>query len=303
MTTLTGITEQKLAGTVDHTSFELAMFGAVLQLATVLGVWHTQTSAHTCLGDPIGCLSDLGAADPWGRTALLTLCFSAFTWALSVYRGSEEGTSDPSIVDRLWSINPLVYTLHFFFSAGGMESGNHRLQVMTALVTLWSSRLTWNFWRKGGFSGGEDYRWIEVRKWFPGVQFEIFNLVFICFFQQCVNMMNFESKTRSFVSKTRNCAFKMMDCAGARSSRSARPRRTPSSRESRGTASITSPRCSTYCSCWARPWRTRRCSRKMMIFVCKMMNFLLKMMNFRRFGFQTEKYRRINAGIALGAGE
>ena len=26
---------------------------------------------------------------------------------------------------------------------------------------------------------------VEVRKWFPGRQFEIFNLVFICFFQQC----------------------------------------------------------------------------------------------------------------------
>ena len=122
MTTLTGITEQKHAGTVDHTSFELAMFGATLQLSTVLGVWYTQTSASVCLSDPIGCLSDLGAADAWGRQALLTLCFSLFMWVLSIYSGSEEGTSDPSIVDRLWSINPLVYTLHFFFAAGGMES-------------------------------------------------------------------------------------------------------------------------------------------------------------------------------------
>ena len=56
---------------------------------------------------------------------------------------------------------------------------------MSMLVGAWSARLTWNFWRKGGFSGGEDYRWIEVRKWFPGWQFEVFNLIFICFFQQC----------------------------------------------------------------------------------------------------------------------
>ena len=185
MTTLTGITEQKHAGTVDHTSFELAMFGAIMQLSTVLGVWATQTTAAGCLTDPLGCLGDLRAADPWGRQALLTLCFAGFMWALSVYRGSEEGTSDPSIVDRLWSINPLIYTAHFFWASGGMESENTRLSVMTALVTLWSTRLTWNFWRKGGFSGGEDYRWIEVRKWFPGWQFEVFNLVFVCFFQQC----------------------------------------------------------------------------------------------------------------------
>jgi steroid 5-alpha reductase family enzyme len=47
-------------------------------------------------------------------------------------------------------------------------------------------RLTWNFWRKGGFSGGEDYRWAEVKKWYPGWQFELFNLVFISFFQQAL---------------------------------------------------------------------------------------------------------------------
>lgn len=185
MTTLTGITEQKHAGTVDHTSFELAIFGAVLQLSTVLGVWASQTSASVCLGDPIACLSNLSSADPWGRQVLLTLCFAGTMWLLSIYRGSESGTSDPSIVDRLWSINPLVYTLHFWYSAGGLYGTNMRLHVMGVLVAAWSTRLTWNFWRKGGFSGGEDYRWIEVRKWFPGWKFEVFNLLFICFFQQC----------------------------------------------------------------------------------------------------------------------
>ena len=147
MTTLTGITEQKHAGTVEHTSFELAMFGAVLQLSTVLGIWATQTSASACLGDPIGCLGDLPSADPWGRQALLTLCFAAMMWMLSIYRCSESGTSDPSIVDRLWSINPLVYTLHFWYSAGGQEGTNTRLHVMCVLVGAWSARLTWNFWR------------------------------------------------------------------------------------------------------------------------------------------------------------
>jgi steroid 5-alpha reductase family enzyme len=47
-------------------------------------------------------------------------------------------------------------------------------------------RLTWNFWRKGGYSGGEDYRWSVIRKWFPGWKFEFFNLVFICFAQHAV---------------------------------------------------------------------------------------------------------------------
>jgi steroid 5-alpha reductase family enzyme len=44
--------------------------------------------------------------------------------------------------------------------------------------------LTVNFAVKGGYSGGEDYRWAEVRRWFPGWRYELFNLVFIATFQQ-----------------------------------------------------------------------------------------------------------------------
>ena len=69
-------------------------------------------------------------------------------------------------------------------SSEGPPLGNPRLLVMAVLVTLWGSRLTFNFWLKGGFSGarsrdrcgahaspltagsvlagGEDYRWTEV---------------------------------------------------------------------------------------------------------------------------------------------
>lgn len=56
---------------------------------------------------------------------------------------------------------------------------------MTCLTSLWGCRLTYNFWIKGGFSGGEDYRWAVVRKWYVGWQWEVFNLLFICLFQQC----------------------------------------------------------------------------------------------------------------------
>ena len=41
-------------------------------------------------------------------------------------------------------------------------------------------RLTYNFYIKGGFSGGEDYRWAVIRRWYPGWRWEIFNLIFIC---------------------------------------------------------------------------------------------------------------------------
>ena len=41
-------------------------------------------------------------------------------------------------------------------------------------------RLTYNFYIKGGFTGGEDYRWAVIRKWYPGWRWEVFNLIFIC---------------------------------------------------------------------------------------------------------------------------
>ena len=45
-----------------------------------------------------------------------------------------------------------------------MDNGNQqRLLIVAVLTTLWGIRLTWNFWRKGGYSGGEDYRWLEVQ--------------------------------------------------------------------------------------------------------------------------------------------
>ena len=49
---------------------------------------------------------------------------------------------------------------------------------MAAVVTAWGLRLSYNFAIKGGYSaGGEDYRWAEIRKWFPGWRLELFHLV------------------------------------------------------------------------------------------------------------------------------
>merc|ERR1712039_305011 len=62
--------------------------------------------------------------------------------------------------------------------------GNTRLLHMTGLASLWGFRLSWNFWKKGGYSGGEDYRWAVVRKWYPGWKWEVFNCIFVCAFQQ-----------------------------------------------------------------------------------------------------------------------
>merc|ERR1712050_595598 len=86
---------------------------------------------------------------------------------------------------------PWIYCWGWFLKSSTSSSVskpiNSRLLLMTGLASVWGLRLSWNFWKKGGYSGGEDYRWAVVRKWYPGWKWEVFNLIFICFFQQvCV---------------------------------------------------------------------------------------------------------------------
>jgi steroid 5-alpha reductase family enzyme len=101
----------------------------------------------------------------------------AFVWIASLI------THDHSWVDRIWSIIPVVYVWIF---AGGAGLANPRLDVMAGLVTIWGARLTFNFARKGGYSGVEDYRWAILRGRMPRWQFEIFNFFFIVLWQNII---------------------------------------------------------------------------------------------------------------------
>lgn len=71
-------------------------------------------------------------------------------------------------MDKLWSILPVGYTWHFLWRSHlrdwhGQLVVDPRLALMTLFVTVWGSRLTFNFWRKGGYSlRAEDYRWALV---------------------------------------------------------------------------------------------------------------------------------------------
>src|SRR5574343_530138 len=98
-----------------------------------------------------------------------------------------ELTMNNSQVDKLWSIVPIVYVWNMTI-LGGM---NERMILMSVLVTIWGSRLTFNFARRGAYTwrfwaGEEDYRWEELRKR-PGfnnrIVWMIFNLFFICTYQ------------------------------------------------------------------------------------------------------------------------
>lgn len=102
----------------------------------------------------------------WGCAGIALLC-----WLLSVI------TREYSWVDRIWSVTPALYAIHF---AAHARFDDTRLNVMAALITLWGARLTFNYARKGGYApGGEDYRWGVIRQAIGPVAFQAFNATFI----------------------------------------------------------------------------------------------------------------------------
>ncbi len=113
-------------------------------------------------------------------TLLVAAAVCLFVWIASLI------THDHSWVDRIWSIIPVVYVWIF---AGFAGLANARLDVMAALVTVWGARLTFNFARKGGYNGVEDYRWAILRSRMKRWQFELFNFFFIVIWQNVILLL------------------------------------------------------------------------------------------------------------------
>ena len=101
----------------------------------------------------------------------------AFAWVASLI------SADTSWVDRMWSLLPEVYVCIF---AAGAHWRDARLDVMAVLTTLWGVRLTFNFARKGGYRGVEDYRWGVLRDSMSPRRFQLFNLLFIVLYQNAL---------------------------------------------------------------------------------------------------------------------
>jgi steroid 5-alpha reductase family enzyme len=108
---------------------------------------------------------------------LIAAGFSLFAWVASLLSG------DYSWVDRLWSIVPVIYTWVFAVAAGLHDT---RLDVMAVLATVWGARLSYNFARKGGYSGVQDYRWPVLRARMSAAEFQLFNLFFIVLVQNAL---------------------------------------------------------------------------------------------------------------------
>jgi steroid 5-alpha reductase family enzyme len=118
--------------------------------------------------------------DPLAVVLVVAALTCAFCWIASLI------TKDTSWVDRLWSIVPAVYV--WIFSGAGIAAGGDaaRLILMALLVTAWAARLTFNFARKGGYTGMEDYRWAILRRRMKPWQFQVFNLLFIVLYQNAL---------------------------------------------------------------------------------------------------------------------
>lgn len=115
--------------------------------------------------------------EPLSLVVIAAAAASALCWVLSL------ATGDTSWVDRAWSIVPVAYL--WIFAGGALASGANagRLVLMALLVTAWGARLTFNFARKGGYTGTEDYRWAILRGRMKPWQYQVFNLLFIVAFQ------------------------------------------------------------------------------------------------------------------------
>ncbi len=108
---------------------------------------------------------------PYGTALDLCIILAITAYLLSVI------TREYSWVDRLWTICPPIYCL---IVAASLDFESARVNLMTLLVCLWGARLTFNYARKGGFAkGGEDYRWLEIRKRIGPARFQLLNLTFI----------------------------------------------------------------------------------------------------------------------------
>ncbi|MCK6067462.1 MULTISPECIES: DUF1295 domain-containing protein [Microbacterium] len=118
--------------------------------------------------------------DPLLIVVLLAAVTCAACWVLSLV------TKDTSWVDRIWSIVPVAYV--WIFAVAAIVDGRDasRLILMALVVTAWGARLTFNFARKGGYTGMEDYRWAILRSRMSPAVFQVFNLLFIVLYQNAL---------------------------------------------------------------------------------------------------------------------
>ncbi|RYP92669.1 hypothetical protein DL770_001182 [Monosporascus sp. CRB-9-2] len=128
--------------------------------------------------------SDASLLDLYKNTNPLISGFSFSVLLGAVFLVVSEINRNYSQVDRMWSLLPTVYNAHFALWARLNNLPTRRVDLILLWSAVWSGRLTFNYWRKGGYQkGSEDYRWEIIRGKVPPALFFIFNVTFISFIQ------------------------------------------------------------------------------------------------------------------------
>ncbi len=133
----------------------------------------------------------LSGFDP-GFQGIVSTWFSIMTIVALLCFIVSEITGNYSQVDKLWSLLPPAYS---WVTAAAFPSA--RTIIMAVLVTLWGLRLSYNFYRKGGYNiipwrGEEDYRWKILRESSAlkgRLRFGLFNLLFISLYQNIIILL------------------------------------------------------------------------------------------------------------------
>ncbi|KAG2188060.1 hypothetical protein INT44_000811 [Umbelopsis vinacea] len=128
---------------------------------------------------PESLLQSYTSLDPLISALAIATVFSIGHWFLALV------SNNYSQVDKCWSILPVIYSWHFTVHDYLVRGQIHpRLALVSALVTVWGTRLTYNFARKGGYKFSEqDYRWPYIQKKIGKVGMELLNITFIAPYQ------------------------------------------------------------------------------------------------------------------------
>jgi steroid 5-alpha reductase family enzyme len=83
--------------------------------------------------------------------------------------------------DEIWSTAPIMYA---YLDNNWTPRGKAQFY----LIAFWGVRLSYNLWRKGGYRGLEDYRWVVVKQRFQNpLAWRLFQVSFLCIYQMIIN--------------------------------------------------------------------------------------------------------------------
>lgn len=121
-----------------------------------------------------------GLQSVYAQTNPLITALAFALFMTTIVLAVSEINKNYSQVDRLWSILPVIYNVHYAVWASINGLPTVRLNHVMAVSLIWGLRLSFNYWRKGGYSvGSEDYRWEIVKAYVGPAPMFILNVVFI----------------------------------------------------------------------------------------------------------------------------